>query len=59
MNERDLETRLRSTYRTRAERADPGALSERVHSIPATVEPQRRRWWHGFRSGTARSAGLR
>ncbi len=57
MNERDLETRLRSAYRSRAGRTDPGALSERVHSIPATVEPQRRHWWHGFRSGAARSVG--
>lgn len=58
MNERDLETRLRSAYRSRAGRADPGALSERVHSIPATVEPERRRWWHGFRSDATRSVGL-
>jgi hypothetical protein len=58
MSERDLETRLRSAYRSTAERTDPGALSERVHSIPATVEPERRRWWHRFRSGATRHAGL-
>jgi len=58
MNEHDLETRLRSTYRSRAGRTDPGALNERVHSIPATVEPERRRWWHGFRSHATRSVGL-
>ncbi len=58
MNERDLETRLRRAYRVEAERTDPGALSERVHSIPATVEPERRRWWHRFRSGATRHAGL-
>jgi hypothetical protein len=57
VNERDLETRLRSTYRSRAERTDPGALTERVHSIPATVEPERRRWWHRFRTGATRHAG--
>jgi len=58
MNERDLETRLRSVYRSRAERTDPGALSERVHSIPATVKPERRRFWHGFRSDATRRVGL-
>lgn len=58
MMERDLETRLRSAYRSTAERTDPGALTERVHSIPATVEPERRRWWHRFRSGATRHAGL-
>lgn len=58
MNERDLETRLRHAYRVEAQHADPGALSERVHSIPATVEPERRRWWHRFRSGATRHAGL-
>ncbi len=58
MNERDLETRLRDAFRVEAERADPGALSERVHSIPAMVEPERRRWWHRFRSGATRRAGL-
>ena len=58
MNERDLETRLRSTYRSRAERTDPGALTERVYSIPATIEPERRRWWHRFGSGAPRHAGL-
>jgi hypothetical protein len=57
MNERDLETRLRSAYRAKAGRADPGALGERVHSIPATVEPERRRWWHRFRSSATRRAG--
>ena len=57
MIERDLESRLRSAYRSRAGRADPGALSERVHSIPATVEPERRRWWHGFGFGASHSAG--
>jgi hypothetical protein len=57
MNERDLETRLRSAYRSRAGRADPGALSERVHSIPATVEPERRRFWHRFRSDATRRVG--
>jgi len=58
MNERDLETRLRGTYRLEASQADPGALRERVHSIPATVEPERRHWWHRFRSGATRHAGL-
>jgi hypothetical protein len=58
MNERDLETRLRSAYRSKAQRTDPGALTERVHSIPATVEPERRRFWHRFRSGAPRRAGL-
>lgn len=58
MNERDLETRLRSVYHSRAERTDPGALSERVHSIPATVKPERRRFWHGFRSDATRRVGL-
>jgi|GEM_PF-6019859 len=58
MNERDLETRLRDAYRVEAGRADPGALSERVHSIPATVEPERRHWWHRFRSGATRRVGL-
>jgi hypothetical protein len=57
MNERDLEARLRRTYLAEAERADPGALIERVHSIPATVEPERRRWWHGLGSGVARLTG--
>ena len=57
MNERDLETRLRDAYRVEAGQADPGALSERVHSIPATVEPPRQRWWHDFGFGAARSAG--
>ncbi len=57
MNERDLEARLRETYRAQAERADPGALAERVYAIPATAEPERRRWWHGFGSGVARHVG--
>ena len=57
MNERDLETRLRGAYRVEAGRTDPGALSERVHSIPAPVEPEHRRWWHRFRSGATRHAG--
>jgi hypothetical protein len=57
MNERDFETRLRHAYCAEAANADPGALSERVHSIPATVEPQRRRWWHRFRSGATRHVG--
>mgnify|MGYP001824050306 FL=1 len=57
MNERDLETRLRDAYRAEASNADPGALSERVHSIPAMVEPQRRRWWHRFRPGATRHVG--
>jgi hypothetical protein len=57
MNERDLEARLRNTYRAEAERADPGALAERVRSIPATVEPVRRRRWHGFGFGGTRRAG--
>ncbi len=57
MNERDLEARLRNTYRAEAERADPGALAERVYSIPATAEPERRRWWHGFGSGVTRRTG--
>ena len=57
MNERDLEARLRNTYRAEAERADPGALAERVHSIPATAEPERRRWWHGFGFGATRRSG--
>jgi hypothetical protein len=59
MDDRDLEARLRSTYRAEAERADPGALAERVHSIPATVVPERRRWWHGFGFGVARRVGPR
>lgn len=58
MNERDLEARLRDIYRVAAERADPGALTERVRSIPATVEPERRRWWHSLRPGAARRTGL-
>ena len=57
MNARDLETRLRGGYRREADQADPGALSERVHSIPATVEPERRSPWHGFGFGALRSAG--
>jgi hypothetical protein len=57
MNNRDLETRLRSAYRSRAGRVDPIALSERVHSIPATVEPERRRFWHRFRSDATRRVG--
>lgn len=57
MKERDLEARLRNTYRAEAERADPGALAERIHSIPATAEPERRRWWHDFGSGVARRTG--
>jgi len=58
MNERDLETRLRSTYRSKAGQADPGALSERVHSIPATVKPERRRFWHGSWPDATRRVGL-
>ena len=58
MNEHDLEARLRSTYRREAERADPGALAERVHSIPVSVEPERRRWWHAIGSGPAPHAGV-
>ena len=57
MNERDLETRLRDAYRAAATQADPGALAERLHSIPATAEPQRRRWWHALGLGTSRGAG--
>ena len=57
MNERDLETRLRDMYRVEAEKADPGALNERVHAIPATVEQERRRPWHGLGFGAMRNAG--
>jgi hypothetical protein len=58
MNEHDLEARLRAAYRSEAEHADPGALAERVHSIPASVEPERRRWWHALRAAPVRRAGL-
>lgn len=58
MNERDLQARLRDAYRIDAERADPGALVERVHSIPATVEPEHWRSWLGLRSRAARRTGL-
>jgi hypothetical protein len=58
MNEHDLEARLRAAYRSEAERADPGALAERVQTIPASVEPERRRWWHALRAAPVRDAGL-
>jgi hypothetical protein len=58
MNEHGLEARLRAAYRSEADRADPGALAERVHSIPASVAPERRRWWHALRAAPARRAGL-
>lgn len=58
MNEPDLETRLRGAIHAEADEADPGALHERVRSIPDTVEPRPRRWWHGPSSGASRGAGL-
>ncbi len=57
MTEQDLEARLRAAQRTEADNADPGALHERVHSIPERVEPQRRHWWSGFRDGAERGTG--
>lgn len=58
MKEHDLEARLRATYRSEAEHADPGALAERVHAIPVSVEPERGRWWHALRAGPPRAARL-
>jgi hypothetical protein len=58
MNQHHLEARLRSAIHTEADEADPGALHERVRSIPDTVEPQPQRWWHGLSSGASRGAGL-
>ena len=57
MNDRDLETRLRDAYRAAATQTDPGALIERVHTIPTTVGPERPRWWHRLGFGALRSAG--
>jgi hypothetical protein len=57
MNDHDLETRLRDAYHVEATQADPGALIERVHAIPATAGPERPRWWHRLRFGASRSAG--
>jgi hypothetical protein len=54
MAERDLEARLRHAVRAEAESTDPGALFERVISIPDTVGPQRERWWHGLGLGGVR-----
>lgn len=58
MNQHYLETRLRRAIYAEADEADPGALHERVRSIPDTVEPQPRRWWHGLSTGASRGAGL-
>lgn len=57
MNQRDLETRLQRSYRRHAELADPGALVERLHSIPTTDEPRRSRRWHVLGLGGSRTAG--
>lgn len=54
MNSDDLERRLRSAQASEAERADPGALLERVLSVPELVEPKRRRWWSGLWAGSRR-----
>ena len=57
MTDRDLHTRLRHAVRAEAYRTDPGALFERVLSIPDTVEPEPQRWWHGLGLGGVRGRG--
>ncbi len=57
MNERDLEARLRDTFRREASEADPGALFERVHAIPTMAGRHRSHWWQRLGFGAARSVG--